>query len=142
MLMLAALPGAAQFRSIRIWFTDVGCASCTESMSERIGRLRGVQSAKVDAKEGLLDIRLSEQNRVRLEQVRDLIEQDGTKAKRAVVQVSGDVSKANDVWILQPAGVSSTYEISGASLTAGQATLTGEVRDLHPTARLRIETTQ
>lgn len=128
---LASLPCAAQFRSVKIWFTGVGCASCTESMTERMRRVRGVESAKVDAQAGTLDLLLAEGNRVRLEQIRDLIEQDGTKTTRALVRVSGDLSKAKDRWILRPPGVSSAYEISGPNLTAGTHAITGEVHELH-----------
>ena len=137
---LATLPCAAQFRSIKIWFNGIGCASCTESMTERARRLRGVESAKLDAQAGTLDVRLAEQNRVRLEQIRDLIEQDGTKAVRAAVRVGGDLSKTNDRWMLRPPGASWEYEITGPDLTAGTRVITGEVRELHATSGiLRIQ---
>src|SRR4051794_21203497 len=111
LIVLATLPSRAQFRSVKLWFSGVGCDSCTESMPERLRRLRGVESAKVDAAEGTLDVQLAEQNRVRFEQIRDLIEQDGTKVTRAFVRVMGDVSKVGDRWMLKPAA-SSSYEVS------------------------------
>ena len=92
-------------------------------------RVRGVESAQVNAQEGTLDLQLAPQNRVRLEQIRDFIEQDGTKATRAVVRVNGEVEKLGDRWILRPPGVSSTYEIAGPDLKPGPATVAGEVRE-------------
>jgi cation transport ATPase len=141
LIIVAAIPCAAQFRTVKIWFTGTGCTSCTESMGDRMRRLRGVESAKVNAQEGTLEIQLAETNRVRLEQIRDLIEQDGTKSIRAVVRVRGDLSKTDDRWILQPAGISSKYEVAGPGLAAGPSTIAGEVRDLHASA-IRIEASE
>lgn len=90
-------------------------------------RLRGIETAKVDAKEGTLELHLAEQNRVRLEQIRDMIQQDGTRLKRAEVRVSGMLSKKDGQWLLQPTGGSSIYEIEGAGLTEGSRVLNGEV---------------
>ena len=67
----------AQFRTVEMTFQGVGCASCLESLPSRVQRLRGVESATVDAKAGVLTVKLAEQNRVRVEQIRDFVEQDG-----------------------------------------------------------------
>ena len=128
--VLATLPCAAQFRSMKIWFSGTGCASCTESLAERMKRVRGVESAQVNAQEGTLELQFAPQNRVRLEQIRDFIEQDGTKATRAVVRVNGQVEKLGDRWILRPPGVSTSYDITGSDLKPGPATVAGEVREL------------
>lgn len=128
--VLASLPCVAQFRSIKIWFNGTGCASCTESLGERMKRVRGVESAQVNTQEGTLTLELAAQNRVRLEQIRDFIEQDGTKAIRAVVRVNGDLAKSPDRWILRPDGVSSSYEVTGPELNPGRVMVTGDVREL------------
>ena len=57
--VLATLPCTAQFRSMKIWFSGTGCASCTESLGERMKRVHGVESAQVDAQEGTLDLQLA-----------------------------------------------------------------------------------
>ena len=128
----AALPALAQFRSIEITFTGIGCVSCIESLPGRIGRMRGVESATVDAQHGVLKIQLAEQNRVRLEQVRDAIEQDGTKTRTAAVRVLGELAQVEGKWVLQPAGVSSNYEVVGATTGAGKYVVEGDVGHLRP----------
>ena len=80
---------------------------------------------------------LAEQNRVRLEQVRDMIEQDGTKAKTAVVTVKGDLSQTDGKWVLQPPSLPGSYEIEAASPAAGPCTVSGEVAKLKPRFRAR-----
>lgn len=140
---LAAPPAAAQFRYIKIWFAGTGCESCTQSMPDRARRLRGVESAKVDAREGTLEIELAASNRVRLEQVRDLIQQDGTKATRAAIRASGEVSQEEGRWILKLTGVASTYELHGPNLAAGTAILSGEAAELNASpGRISIQVSQ
>src|SRR5689334_6071977 len=112
---LVVLPCSAQFRSIEITFEGIGCASCMESLPSRMQRLRGVESATVDAQRGVLTIQLAEQNRVRLEQVRDMVEQDGTKTKTASVTVKGDLAQVDGKWVLQPPSLPATYEVEAAS---------------------------
>lgn len=132
--LMAALPCAAQFLSIEIGFQGIGCASCIESLPERMKRLRGVESVTVDAASATLKLQLAEQNRVRLEQVRDMIEQDGTKVKRATVRVKGDLTHRDGKWMLQPSGLPVSYEVAGkdSDLEPGTKVIAGEVADLHP----------
>jgi len=99
-----------------------------------------VESATVDAKQGTLEVQLAEQNRVRPEQIRDLIEQDGTKALRALVRASGDVSQTDGRWMLKLPGSSSAYEITAPDLKSGAQEVSGEIRDVHPSSGpMRIE---
>lgn len=140
LLLLACLsvPVQAQFESIELRFEGVGCASCVDSMPERVRRMRGVESAVVDKDKGVLTVKLGSPNRVRLEQVRDAIEQDGTKARSARVVVRGAVSKEAEGWILQPAGGTAKYGLEGDRWKTGDATVSGDVVDLHPAGPLRI----
>src|SRR5205085_1154624 len=85
-----------------------------------------------------LKVQLAEQNRVRLEQVRDMIEQDGTKAKTAVVTVKGELSQIDGKWVLQPPSLPSAYEVEAASPAAGTFTIAGEVVKLKPESGRRI----
>ena len=132
--ILSALPCAAQFLSIDVGFQGIGCVSCIESLPDRVKRLRGVESATVDAEHAILKLQLSSPNRVRLEQVRDMIEQDGTKVRKAAVRVKGELARRDGKWMLQPEGASVAYavEATDSSLTPGVKTIAGEVVDLHP----------
>src|SRR5215470_14420964 len=132
LLILVAAPSWAQFRSMEIAFQGIDCASCMESLPGRIQRLRGVESAAVDTQRGVLKIQLAEQNRVRLEQVRDMIEQDGTKVKAAAVMVKGELSQVDSKWVLQPPSLPSSYEVEARSASAGAFTVAGEVVKMRP----------
>ena len=126
-LLLLALPAFGQFRSIEITFEGMGCASCIESMPARMKRMRGVESATVEG--NILKMTLAEQNRVKIEQVRDAIEQDGTKTKRASVVVMGELRREGDQWLLKTPGSSYKLEYSGA-LSEGAHLVRGEIEGM------------
>jgi copper chaperone CopZ len=122
-----AVPAAAQFRKIEIGFDGAGCGPCIESLPNRIKRMRGVESAEVDPAKGILRVALGEQNRVRLEQVRDAVEQDGTKTRWAEVELRGEVARSETGWKLSTPG-GAAYALSG-DLSSGTKTVAGRVSD-------------
>src|SRR5690242_13912748 len=130
LLILLAAPACAQFRSMEIAFQGIDCASCMESLPSRLHRIRGVESASVDAHRGVLKVQLAEQNRVRLEQVRDMIEQDDTKVKSAAVTVRGELSQVDGKWVLQPPALPASYEVEAAAPAAGTVTVSGDVANV------------
>ena len=136
LLVLLAAPASAQFQQIKIWFSGIDCATCMKSLPDRLQRLRGVTSAAVNDSEAFVVVELADTNRVRLEQIRDMIEQDGTKATRAAVRVTGDLSRDDGRWLLQLPGLPARYEVVGRDLSAGRQTIDGEVPDLHEASGL------
>ena len=133
MLILTAVLAPAQFRAIEVHFEGIGCATCIESLPARLQRLRGVTSAQVDTQKQILKVELASTNRVRVEQVRDALEQDGTKTINAIVQVGGELSSSAGKWILKPPGVPTTYEVTGAvpsNLEPGKYLVTGRILKL------------
>jgi len=99
--LLFAVASFAQAHRIEMTFTGVGCEPCIQSMPSRAQRIRGVEAATVDAAKGILKVTLAAQNRVRIEQIRDLIQQDGTKAAFAVIEVSGALEQSDGAWALR-----------------------------------------
>jgi len=98
--------------------------------------MRGVTSAKVDVEKQILKVELAETNRVRVEQIRDAIEQDGTKTVRASVTGRGELSEMDGKWVLTLPGLPATYEVSSAKpLKPGAYVVTGGVEKLRPESR-------
>ena len=139
-LVCAAIPGLAQFESMELRFEGMGCASCVESMPARVKRMRGVEEASVDPVSSKLRIRLAESNRVRLEQVRDAIQQDGTKVRSAAVTARGAVSRRDGKWMFQPVEGGASFELRGAGEWAEgkRFRVTGEIADPAPGAVLHV----
>lgn len=117
--------GFAQLQRIEMSFEGVNCVPCVESMPARAMRIRGVASAKADAEKGVLSLQLAPQNRVRVEQIRDLIQQDGTKALRAVVEITGKVEKGESgSWLLRVPQHPAPLELKSAKSYEAGATVT------------------
>ena len=124
-LLLAAwcvMPLAAEFHAVRFEFQSSGCASCTESLADRFGRVRGVESAKLDTAASL-SLKLAPGNRVTLERLRDVLQQDGTKALAAEVDVEGE--REGD---LLRAGAMS-YRLVTKQAATGHIRVKGRVRE-------------
>ncbi|MBK5292918.1 MAG: heavy-metal-associated domain-containing protein [Acidobacteriia bacterium] len=133
-LLCLAFPCLGQWESMEIRFEGVGCSSCIESLPGRLRRLRGVESAEVDAAAGNLRIRLTAENRVRLEQVRDMIEQDGTKARSAVVAGRGQLRQEGGQWLFRTPAQSVDYvlESSGSLEPGNSVAVAGVIENLRP----------
>jgi copper chaperone CopZ len=127
LLVAAALPAWGQFHEMEIRFEGVGCASCLDSLAGRLKRIRGVEEARVDAAGGTVRVQLAAQNRIRLEKVRDTIEQDGTKATQAVVKVRGEVFREGGEWRLRVPDSGAVYGLMGEGEGAGEREIEGVV---------------
>ncbi len=142
LFILFAAPLAAQLRSAELTFEGINCASCVESLPARIQRMRGVESAKVDAAKGILSVKLAAENRIRLEQIRDAIEQDGTKARQAAISAKGALFEQAGRWLFKLPNGGSQFEVlldaaapsAQYSLKAGATMISGSVKNLRPDA--------
>lgn len=136
--IFAAACASAQIHSIEMAFEGVGCVPCVESMPSRAQRIRGVESAKVDAAKGVLTVQLAASNRVRVEQIRDVIEQDGTKARSAVIAVSGAIEKtAEGLTVLRVPQLPAPFQLTGAIPATGER-VRGVITNLRATPYLQI----
>jgi hypothetical protein len=105
--------------------------------------MRGVESAEVDAARGVLRVKLASGNRVRLELVRDQIEQDGTKLTAAAVEGVGTIEPETERWVFQPDGQPLGYTIEGITLAREKHSirLKADAASLRPEIVLRaVET--
>lgn len=129
--LLISLPLPAEFLALRFEFRGTDCRECTESLPDRMMRVRGMESAKLEGN-AVLVLKLAEGNRVRLEQLRDLIQQDGTKVLAADVEVRGEVSGS------ELKSGNAVYSLKGREVAGGPAVLKGRVADF-AASKLTIE---
>jgi hypothetical protein len=134
---LAAVSGMAQIQHLEMTFTGVNCLPCVESMPSRAQRIRGVVSAKVDAEKLILT--LAPENRVRVEQIRDLIQQDGTKAIRVpAIEVIGTVE--NGTLRIPQHALPLELKSSKPLPSGAKVRIFGTIEDLKgPTLRLAVD---
>ncbi|BDC50701.1 hypothetical protein F183_A30170 [Bryobacterales bacterium F-183] len=126
---MVCLAAFGQVQRLEIEFTGVNCAPCLESLPGRAKRIRGVAEASVDASKGLLKLTMEPVNRVRVEQFRDIIEQDGTKAVRATVLEIRGVMDSDGKLTVPNHPVPYAVE-SAKPIGAGTVLLKGTIEDL------------
>jgi copper chaperone CopZ len=106
------LLASAEFRKITLSFGGLDCASCAEFIQTKLSRMRGIESAAVDRRAGTVIVTLHADNRVRLEQVRDFVQQSGFTPGEATVEVRGALVKADSGWTLRIPETGATYQLS------------------------------
>lgn len=95
-------------------------------MRIRLERIRGVESVRLDADQGTVDIRLADENRVRLVPLISRIGQGGTKILNACVTAQGQV----DGKTLLLESVNETYQLEGDAPPPGEHQVHAEISDL------------
>jgi len=109
LFLALALPLMAELHTLRVEFEPSGCTACIESLEGRLKRMRGVDEVKVDG-EDAIEMKLAAGNRVRLEIVRDFVEQGGGKVRRMSVEATGKVVDGQ----FELSGVGAKYPLDGA----------------------------
>lgn len=114
---------SAEFRLIELSFGGIDCASCAEFVQGKLARARGVESVTVDRAAGMVTVKLAPDNKVRLDQVRDFVQQSGFTPKDAHVRVRGAVASQDGGWVLRLPETGQTYRLK---LTANQPPAEGK----------------
>ena len=115
LLLLCSIAARAQFLEFHVRFDDGGCLSCAESLEGRMQRVRGVETVKLDLEQGVIELKLEPDNRVRLAPLMSRIEQGAAKAlqtkliARGVVMVDDGERKLE----LQGLAADQSYSLEG-----------------------------
>jgi copper chaperone CopZ len=117
---------AAQLQSVDMRVSGLECASCAESITRRLSRIRGVESAGFDAAKSIAAIKLLAENTVTLSAVRDALKGLGYTPGDAVVTVRGRVEAHGKERVLSLPHQERAFLVEGDA-EAGIVTLTGAV---------------
>jgi mercuric ion binding protein len=110
-VLFLALPLTAEFRQVEIKVSGLECASCAESLPKTLERMRGVESAAMDAKAGLVTVKLKAGNKLPLEDLRDKLKQAGYTPGDAKISAAGTLTMEEGKWRFRPAGLSASYAV-------------------------------
>jgi hypothetical protein len=133
LLLLLAAPLAAEFHSITIRYTPSGCIDCAKSLESRLRKMRGVEDLTFDPK-GVATLRLAPANRVRLELIRDFIEQGGEKIQRIEVEATGAIEAEGPGFAFVNAGLETRYPVTGAKAAVPRVRITAHTDKSRPLA--------
>jgi cation transport ATPase len=127
-IALLMLPLHAEFFQIDQKFGGMECASCSQSLPAAFRRMRGVESAEVDAKQSVLRLTLAAGNRVRLNAVRDAVKGAGFTPGEAQVYVAGQTESGQ--FVVAGTGERFQYEGSAAGRLRGSIRVSSDPRVL------------
>lgn len=133
LLLLLAAPLAAEFHTITIRYTPSGCIDCAKSLEARLRKLRGVEDLTFDPN-GSVALRLAAGNRVRLELIRDFIEQGGEKIQRIEVEAAGAIEAEGAGFVFVNAGLETRYPVTGAEKAAAGVRIRAHTEKSRPLA--------
>jgi cation transport ATPase len=84
--------GQAQLKSVDIRVSGLDCASCAESIEKRLKRVRGVESASLDAATSTVRIVFAAENTAKLEVIQDALKGLGYTPGDATVELVGTIA--------------------------------------------------
>jgi len=114
-VLFLAVPMLAEFRQVEIKVSGLECVSCAESLPKTLERMRGVESAAMDAKAGLVLVKLKAGNKLPLEDLRDKLKQAGYTPGDAKISAVGTMVLEEGKWRFRPSGVNRGYSVELAA---------------------------
>lgn len=111
-VLLAAVPGWAEFRWVELQFGGMECASCSTFVEEKLTKNRNVEAVELNAAKGLLKVKLKAGTRMKAEQVRDLVQQSGYTVSEVRASVAGTVMEEGGKWTVTVPEPNAIYRLS------------------------------
>jgi copper chaperone CopZ len=112
LVFAAAATARGEFLRVEVAFQGTDCLSCTESLQGRLERVRGVETVTLDLDRSVVTMQFETANKVRLVPLLSRITQDGTKISRTEVVVRGTITRQDEGYRFQPAGLREVYRLA------------------------------
>ncbi|MEW5918962.1 MAG: heavy-metal-associated domain-containing protein [Gemmatimonadota bacterium] len=108
---------------------------CAHAVRVAISKIDGVSAVTVSLNEGMTTVQFAPSNRVRAEQIRDVVRASGFAPKEADVRMAGALSLRGDTLTFAVPGAEETYVLQDVP---GEESLLGALRQLGPNTRLEV----
>lgn len=144
------LPQNAQAQILEVKQTVFGmdCAPCAHGLQKRLGQIDGVTDVKVSLDDGFAELKFAPSNEVKLETIRNAVEESGFAAKDATVRVSGTLQQDNGQVVLvsttgdrflleQSAEGAADYGRLKSAAAGEQVTVSGIIPEVEKSAQSR-----
>ena len=112
--LLAAGAVHAEFLHVEVFIRDMSCEACTQTLVASFQKMKGVEHAATDFKEGTLLLDLGSGNRVGVDQVWDGIKRVGYTPGATKVTVRGVIKDGK----LEVPEIGKTFEVEGVVISA------------------------
>ena len=103
--MLSAAPAHAEYRRIELKILGMDCATCAHGVRVAMQKLDGVSTVELSLERAQAEIGLKPDNRLTLDQFRQVVKRNGFEPKQAVVTAIGTVRELGGRMVFEVSGV-------------------------------------
>ena len=112
LLLLSAAPAHAEYRRIELKILGMDCATCAHGVRVAMQKLDGVATVELSLERAQAEVSLKPDNRLTLDQFRQVVKRNGFEPKQAVVTAIGTVREAGGRMVFEVSGVPTPLVIS------------------------------
>ena len=112
LLLLSAAPAHAEYRRIELKIFGMDCATCAHGVRVAMQKLDGVSTVELSLERAQAEIGLKPDNRLALDQFRQVVKRNGFEPKQAVVTAIGTVRELGGRIVFEVSGVATPLVIS------------------------------
>jgi copper chaperone CopZ len=112
LLLLSAAPAHAEYRRIELKVLGMDCATCAHGVRVAMQKLDGVETVALSLERAQAEVDLKPDNRLSLDQFRQVVKRNGFEPKEAAVTAVGTVREAGGRMVFEVSGVATPLVIS------------------------------
>jgi cation transport ATPase len=113
-LVFSGTAGAAGLIEVKQVVYGMDCAPCAHGLEVGLEEMEGVKNATVSLNDGYAAVELNRDNSVTLEQLQQIVKNNGFTPKTAEVEVFGTLARANDNQLMLTTETGQQYTLSAA----------------------------
>jgi copper chaperone CopZ len=117
-VLLTPAEARAEYRHVELKIFGMDCATCAHGLRVQIQKIDGVESVELSLQRAAADIRLKPDNRVALDQFRQVVKGNGFAAREARVTAIGRVRAVGGKLAFEVSGVGGALLVDAANTTA------------------------
>ncbi len=111
-LLLAPAPARAEYRRIELKILGMDCATCAHGVHVAMKKLDGVETVELSLERAQAEVGLKPDNRLSLDQFRQIVKRNGFEPKESTVTAIGTVRDAGGRMVFEVSGVATPLVIS------------------------------
>jgi len=110
--LLSAAPAHAEYRRIELKILGMDCATCAHGVRVAMQKLDGVATVELSLERAHAEVGLKPNNRLTLDQFRQVVKRNGFEPKQAAVTATGTVRDAGGTIVFDVSGVTTPLVVA------------------------------
>ncbi len=119
LLLVSGAPAHAEYRRIELKVLGMDCATCAHGVRVAMQKLDGVATVELSLERAQAEVGLEPDNRLSLDQFRQVVKRNGFEPKQAAVTAIGTVRDAGGRLVFEVTGIATPLVVSLDKSSAG-----------------------